>query len=125
MTPNQVDLKELLKRMVESDPNVNAAVIITTDGLIIASSLPHGLDEIRFASMGIVLFLLSNLSVNELQQGEFDHLSIKSSEGYLLVMRTSTNLVLILSTRKDVRLQLIFLECKRICEKIAKLIYLN
>jgi len=37
-------------------------------------------------------------------------------------MQAGPNAVLTVSTTKDVRLGLIFLDCKRTCEKIAKLI---
>ncbi|GAH03263.1 unnamed protein product [marine sediment metagenome] len=49
-------------------------------------------------------------------------LYIKGSEGYLLVMQAGQNAVLTVSTSKDARLGLIMLDCRRMCEKIAKLI---
>lgn len=42
-------------------------------------------------------------------------------EGYILILKAGLNAVLVVSTTKDVRLGLIFLDCKRTCEKIAKL----
>ncbi|MEJ2251933.1 MAG: hypothetical protein P8Y97_20020 [Candidatus Lokiarchaeota archaeon] len=47
---------------------------------------------------------------------------VKGSDGYLLVLAAGPNAVLTVSTTKDVRLGLIFLDCKRTCEKIAELI---
>ncbi len=102
-------------------PDVDAVAIVSTEGLPIASALPQGVDEKRIAAMTTAMHSLANESVNEMNQGDFDHLYIKGSDGYLLVMQAGPNTILTVSTTKDVRLGLIFLDCKRTCEKIAKL----
>ena len=101
---------------------VTAALIVSTEGLPIASALPQGIDEERIAAMTATLFSLSEKAIIEMGKGDFDQFYIKGSEGYLLVMQAGQNAVLTVSTTKDVRLGLILLDCRRTCEKIAKLI---
>jgi hypothetical protein len=72
--------------------------------------------------MTAALLSLSERAIIEMGKGDFDQLYIKGSEGYLLVMQAGQNAVLTVSTTKDVRLGLILLDCRRTCEKIAKLI---
>ncbi len=100
---------------------MKAVRIVSTEGIPIASAFPEG-DETMIAAMTAALLSLAKISVIEMKKGEFDQLYVKGTNGYLLVMQASPNAVLTVSTTKDVRLGLIFLDCRRTCEKIAKLI---
>ncbi len=120
--PTTDSLDDILKKLLAAIPEVKAAAIVSAEGLPIASALPQGVDETRIAAITAALLSLAERSVIELDKGEFDQLYVKGSEGYLLVLQAGPNAVLTVSTTKDVRLGLIFLDCKRTCEKIAKLI---
>ncbi|KKN44410.1 hypothetical protein LCGC14_0693580 [marine sediment metagenome] len=122
MEPTTENLDDILKKLLSAIPEVKAAAIVSAEGLPIASALPQGVDETRIAAMTAALLSLAERSVIELDKGEFDQLYVKGSEGYLLVLQAGPNAVLTVSTTKDVRLGLIFLDCRRTCEKIAKLI---
>ena len=122
MEPTTENLDEILKKLLSAIPEVTSAAIVSAEGLPIASALPQGIDETRIAAMTAALLSLAERSVIELSKGEFEQLYIKGDEGYLLVLQAGPNAVLTVSTTKDVRLGLIFLDCKRTCDKIAKLI---
>ncbi len=122
MEPTTENLDDILKKLLSAIPEVKAAAIVSAEGLPIASALPQGVDETRIAAMTAALLSLAERSVIELDKGIFDQLYVKGSEGYLLVLQAGPNAVLTVSTTKDVRLGLIFLDCRRTCEKIAKLI---
>ena len=111
-----------LNKLLGTIPEVTSATIVSAEGLPIASALPQGVDETRIAAMSAALLSLSKKAIIEMSKGDFDQLYIKGSEGYLLVMQAGPNAVLTVSTSKDVGLGLILLDCRRICEKIAKLI---
>ncbi|KKN25760.1 hypothetical protein LCGC14_0881450 [marine sediment metagenome] len=122
MEPTTENLDEILKKLLAAIPEVVSAAIVSAEGLPIASALPAGIDETRIAAMTAALLSLAERSVIELNKGIFEQLYIKGDDGYLLVLQAGPNAVLTVSTTKDVRLGLIFLDCKRTCEKIAKLI---
>jgi len=103
-------------------PEVTSAAIVSAEGLPIASALPIGVDETKIAAMTAASLSLSEMAIMEMGKGEFDHLYIKGSEGYLIIMQAGQNAVLMVSTTKDARLGLILLDCRRTCEKIARLI---
>ncbi len=111
-----------LQTLLATIPELKAATIVSTEGKPIASALPQGVDESRIANMMVPLLSLAEKAIIEMKQGEFEQLYVKGKEGYLLVLPAGPNAVLSVSTTKDVRLGLIFLDCKRTCEKIAKLI---
>ena len=120
--PTTENLDDILKKLLSAIPEVKAAAIVSAEGLPIASALPQGVDETRIAAMPAALLSLSERAVIEMEKGEFDQLYVKGTEGYLLVLQAGPNAVLTVSTSKDVRLGLIFLDCRRTCEKIALLI---
>ncbi len=122
MEPTTDTLDDILKKLLAAIPEVKAAAIVSAEGLPIASALPQGVDETRIAAMTAALLSLSERAVIEMEKGEFDQLYVKGTEGYLLVLQAGPNAVLTVSTTKEVRLGLIFLDCKRTCEKISKLI---
>ena len=122
MEPTTETLDDILKKLLAAIPEVKAAAIVSAEGLPIASALPQGIDETRIAAMTAALLSLSERAVIEMEKGEFEQLYVRGNEGYLLVLQAGPNAVLTVSTTKDVRLGLIFLDCKRTTEKIAKLI---
>ncbi len=120
--PTTDSLEGILKKLLSAIPEVKAAAIVSAEGLPIASALPQGVDETRIAAMTAALLSLAERAVIEMDKGEFAELYVKGTEGYLLVMEAGPNAVLTVSTTKEVRLGLIFLDCKRTCAKIAALI---
>ena len=119
-TPETLDV--ILKKLLVAIPEVKAAAIVSVEGLPIASALPQGIDETRIAAMTAALLSLAERAIQEMRKGDFEQVYVKGTDGYLLVLAAGQNAVLTVSTTKDVRLGLIFLDCKRTCEKIAKLI---
>ncbi|MHA1804927.1 MAG: roadblock/LC7 domain-containing protein [Promethearchaeota archaeon] len=115
-------LEEILKNLSTGIPEIISAAIVSVEGLPIASALPNDVDETRIAAMTAALLSLAERAVHEMKKGEFEQLLVKGSDGYLLVLAAGMNAVLTVSTTSDVKLGLIFLDCRRTCEKIAKLI---
>jgi len=115
-------LEEFLKKLLAAIPEVKAAVIVSAEGLPIASALPRDVDETRIAAMTATLLSLSERVIIEMQKGDFDQLYIRGNDGYLLVLQAGPNAVLTVSVDKNVGLGLILLDCRRTCEKIAQLI---
>lgn len=113
MEPTADSLDDILKKLVASIPEVKAASIVSTEGLPIASALPQGVDETRISAMNAALLSLAKILAIEMGHGEFEQLYVKGSDGYLLVLSAGPNTVLSVSTTKDVRLGLIFLDAKR------------
>jgi predicted regulator of Ras-like GTPase activity (Roadblock/LC7/MglB family) len=116
------NLDNLLENLIDSIPEVNAATLVSTEGEILASVMPKDVEETTVAVMIAALLSLAESAITLIKRGEFEQLYVRGNDGYLLVMPAGPNGVLSVSTGKDVRLGLIFLDCKRTCEKIAKLI---
>ncbi len=115
-------LDDILKKLLASIPEVKAASIVSVEGLPIASALPRNVDETRVAAMTAAMLSLGERAAQEFEKGDMEQVFVRGVDGYILVMGAGPNAVLTVSATKDVKLGLIFLDCKRACEKISKLV---
>jgi predicted regulator of Ras-like GTPase activity (Roadblock/LC7/MglB family) len=116
------NLEEILKDLEASVPEIEAAAIVSVEGLPIASALPADVDETRVAAMTAAMLSLGERAAQELGKGELEQVFIRGNEGYIFVMNAGANAVLTVSTKKDVKLGLIFLDMRRSAQRIAELI---
>jgi len=121
-SPVLENLDSILLKLITTIPEINAATIVSTEGEIIASALPQDVDEVTIAVMTAALLSLAESAITLIKSGEFEQLFIRGRDGYLIVLPAGRNAVLSISTTRDVRLGLIYLDCKRVSEQIAKLI---
>ncbi len=115
-------LDEILKNLLASIPEVIAAAIVSVEGLPIASAMPADVDETRLAAMTAAILSLGERAAQELDKGTLEQVFVRGKEGYILTMAAGSNAVLTISTTKDIKLGLVFLDTKRTCDKIAKLV---
>lgn len=113
-------LTEILKELESNIPEIEAAAIVSSEGLPIASALPRDIDEARVAAMTAAILSLGERAASELHKGELEQVMIRGTDGYLISMAVGENAVLTVSATKKVRLGLIFLDMKRTVEKLLK-----
>nr|MDO8082223.1 roadblock/LC7 domain-containing protein [Candidatus Freyarchaeota archaeon] len=116
------NLEEILKDLEASVPEIQAAAIVSVEGLPIAAQLPSDVDETRVAAMTAAMLSLGERAAQELGKGELEQVFISGKEGYILVTSAGPNAVLTVSTTKNVKLGLIFLDMRRSAQRIAELI---
>ncbi|MCC7573777.1 MAG: roadblock/LC7 domain-containing protein [Candidatus Methanofastidiosum sp.] len=115
-------LTELLKELEATTPDVEASAVVSTDGLIIASSLTQDVDEDRVAAMSAAMLSLGERTSQELKRGSLEQVFVKGANGYILMMGSGQEAVLTALARKDAKLGLVFLDMKRTADEISKLI---
>lgn len=120
-TDNIDQLEDVLKNLTASIPEILSGAIVSVEGLPIASLMPESSDETRMAAMTAAMLSLGERAALEMNKGALEQILIRGEDGYLIVMSAGMNAVLTVSATRDVKLGLIFLDCKRACEKIAKL----
>ncbi|MHA1998619.1 MAG: roadblock/LC7 domain-containing protein [Promethearchaeota archaeon] len=115
-------LEDILKNLTASIPEILSAAVVSVEGLPIASMLPQGIDDTRMAAMTAAMLSLGERAAIEMNKGSLEQILLRGENGYLIVMSGGPNAVLTVSATRDVKLGLIFLDCKRSCEKIATLL---
>ena len=113
---------ERLRDMQASTPDIEASAVVSVDGLIMASSLPAGVEEDRVSAMSAAMLSLGERIAGELGRGLLDQVYIKGENGYVLLMSVGEEAVLTAMSRPDSKLGMIFLEMRRAAEDLIKLI---
>ncbi len=113
---------ERLRDLQASTPDIEASAIVSVDGLIMASSLPAGVEEDRVSAMSAAMLSLGERIASELGRGVLDEVYIHGNSGYVILMSVGQDAVLTVLARAKAKLGLIFLDMKRAAEDLAKLV---
>ena len=105
-----------------STPDVEASAIVSVDGLIIASSLPAGVEEDRVSAMSAAMLSLGERIASELGRGILDQVYIRGENGYVFLSAVGEEAVLTVLARKEAKLGLVFLDMKRAALELSRLV---
>ena len=115
-------LDAILGEFERNVPHVEATAVVSTDGLVIASRLPDQVEEDRIGAMGAAILSISSRSGDELDRGEMERVLIEGETGYLLIQSIGEDAILVALIDKDVRLGLLFYECKKCIGKLTEIL---
>jgi len=111
-----------LRDLQISTPDVEASAIVSVDGLIIASSLPAGVEENRVSAMSAAMLSLGERIASELGRGILDQVYIRGENGYVFLSAVGEEAVLTVLARKDAKLGLVSLDMKRAALELSRLV---
>lgn len=114
------NLQARLQAFVNSTPDVEGAVIVSTDGLPLASALSATSDEDRVAAMGAAALSMGSRIVRELQRGNLEQILIKGGYGYIILVQAGNDVVLQVMSTDEGKLGLLLYEIKRVALEIAQ-----
>jgi predicted regulator of Ras-like GTPase activity (Roadblock/LC7/MglB family) len=92
--PNQQALIDRIHVLQRSSPDVQAAALISLDGLIIASALLPEISEDRVSAMSAAILSLGEQISKEMGRGSLDQIHIKGENGYIVLMAVGDKAVL-------------------------------
>ena len=111
-----------LRDLQLSSTDIEASAIVSVDGLIMASSLPAGIEEDRVSAMSAAMLSLGERIAGELGRGYLDQVFIRGENGYVILMSVGEEAVLTVLARKETKLGLIFLDMRRAVEDLEKIV---
>lgn len=115
-------LQEKLRDLQASSGDVEAAAIVSVDGLSMASLMPAGIEEDRVSAMSAAMLSLGERIASELTRGELEQVNVKGENGYVILTAVGEEAVLTVLARKDARLGLILLDVSRAVDVLEKLV---
>jgi predicted regulator of Ras-like GTPase activity (Roadblock/LC7/MglB family) len=115
-------LTSVLAELNGTSADIEASGVISTDGLMMASVLPAGLDEDRVGAMSAAMLSLGDRTAQELNRGGLEQVLIKGDSGYVLMTYAGDEAVLTVMAKPNAKLGLIFLDVKRAAESITELL---
>ena len=111
-----------LRDLQVSSPDVEAAAIVSVDGLSIASSLSGDVEEDRVSAMSAAMLSLGERIAGELGRGHLEQVYVKGQNGYVILSAVGEEAVLTVLARQQARLGLIFLDMSRAVKELEKLL---
>ncbi|MCF6251738.1 MAG: roadblock/LC7 domain-containing protein [Methylococcaceae bacterium] len=115
-------LTSVLTELNGTSADIEASGVISTDGLMMASVLPAGLDEDRVGAMSAAMLSLGDRTAQELNRGGLEQVLIKGDNGYVLMTYAGEEAVLTVMAKSNAKLGLIFLDVKRAAESISEML---
>src|ERR1051326_4232065 len=102
-----------LRDLQSTTPEIEASAVVSVDGLIMASSLPAGVEEDRVSAMSAAMLSLGERIAGELGRGLIDQVYVRGATGYVILMSVGADAVLTTLVRENAKLGLIFLDMRR------------
>jgi len=115
-------LVERLRDLQASSGDVEAAAVVSVDGLSMASSLPADIEEDRVSAMSAAMLSLGERISSELGRGELEQVMVKGENGYVILTAVGEEAVLTVLAREGAKLGLIFLDVNRTVEALTGLV---
>ena len=101
-------------------PDVEAAAVVSADGLPMASALPPYVEEDRLAAMSAALISLGERAATGLEKGDLAQVFVEGKDGYVVLMAAGESAVLVAVTSKDAKVGLVLYEMRKIAASIAE-----
>ena len=116
------NITERLDALESLTPELEAAAVISVEGLIIASRLPEGLTDDLVAAMSAAMLALGERIANDLKRGKLSQVTIKGDLGYVLLMAVNENAVLTTLVSEETNLGLVYLDMQRAVDDLRPLL---
>ena len=116
------ELSAILHEMELNVREIQAAAVVSVEGLPIASKLPEGWDDTIVAAMTAAMLSLGDKIANNLNKGNLEKIMIEGIHGVVVSMAAGPNAVLTVSAAKDAKLGLLFMEMSNATKKIGEIL---
>jgi len=116
-------LEKILKDLSETlGGDIIGCAFARSDGLMITSMLPSGMDERMVAALGATINSIAKRLCENLNKGETLRTLIEGSRGKIVSMPIEKDVILITLTSEKPNLGLIFIEMERAAENTKALL---
>ena len=114
-------LAAALDEFLAVSPDVEAAAIVSADGLPMASALPPDVEEDRLAAMSAALLTLGERAADGLGKGDLAQVFVEGEDGYVVLMAAGHDAVLVAVTSKGTKVGLVLFEMRKAAADVEKI----
>ncbi len=116
------DMTTILSEVESNVKEIQAAAVVSVEGLPIASKLPDNYEDTIIAAMTAAMLSLGDKIAINLDRGSLEKIMIEGAHGVVVSMSAGPNAVLTISASKDAKLGLLFMEMEKAAKKIAEIL---
>jgi uncharacterized protein len=115
-------LQDELRNFVSGNAEVEGAIIISPDGMALASVLSPGMDEEGTATLSASMLSLGERIGSELARGAIDRIVVEGERGYGILVGCTQKAILLVLASSAAKQGILFLEIKQAVAKITPLL---
>ncbi len=112
-------LAAALDEFIHSSPDVEAAAVVSFDGLPMASALPDDLEEDRVGAMSAALLSLGEQAAIGLGRGQLNQVFVEGEHGFVFLMSARDQAVLAAVARRSAKIGFMLFEMRRAADRIG------
>lgn len=112
-------LARALDEFLATSPDIEAAAVVSADGLPMASALPPHVEEDRLAAMSAAILTLGERASFGLGKGGLQQVFVEGEDGYVVLMAAGENAVLVAVTSQGAKVGLLLFEMRRASMRVA------
>lgn len=101
-------------------PEVEAAAVVSADGLPMASALPPHVEEDRLAAMSAALLTLGERAAEGLGKGELAQVFVEGGLGHVILMAAGGNAVLVAVSSQEAKVGLVLFEMRKTAARVSE-----
>lgn len=106
-------LASALDDFIRSSPDVEAAAVVSFDGLPMASALPDTMEEDRVGAMSAALLSLGEQAAIGLGRGQLNQVFVEGEHGFVFLMSAKDQAVLAAVARRTAKIGFMLFEMRR------------
>ncbi len=112
-------LDAVLTTLLSQAPEMEAAAVVSFDGLPMASALPPGMDEDRVAAMSAALLSLGERAAQGLGRGDLSQVYVEGESGTVFLVSADDEAVLVAVGARGAKVGLLLFEVRRAAQAVA------
>jgi uncharacterized protein len=109
-----------LDDFIRSSPDVEAAAVVSFDGLPMASALPDDLEEDRVGAMSAALLSLGEQAALGLGRGQLNQVFVEGEHGFVFLMSARDQAVLSVIASRTAKIGFMLFEMRRAADRIGR-----
>ena len=113
-------LDRAIHGLLAQTPEIEAAAVVSFDGLPMASALPQTMDEDRVAAMSAALLSLGERAAQGLGRGELSQVYIEGDSGTVFLVSADDEAVLVAVAAKGAKVGMMLFEVRRAAAAVAE-----
>ncbi len=115
-------LDRAIHGLLSQTPEIEAAAVVSFDGLPMASALPPSMDEDRVAAMSAALLSLGERAAQGLGRGELSQVYIEGDSGTVFLVSADDEAVLVAVAAKGAKVGMMLFEVRRTAALVAEVL---
>jgi uncharacterized protein len=115
-------LDRAIADLLSQAPEVEAAAVVSFDGLPMASALPATMDEDRVAAMSAALLSLGERAAEGLGRGALNQVYIEGEHGTVFLVSADDEAVLVAVAAKSAKVGMMLYEVRRVAATVAEVL---